>query len=262
MPEAGMRDALNAEWIKLRTVPGTCWLVITAVAVTVAVGVFAVTSVTCSGASCGQDPAKLSLTGIVPGQAVFAILGVLAISAEISTGMIKTTLMAVPRRITVLAAKAAVVTAVVVVAGTVTVLACVLVGRLVLPGHGFTAAHGLPPLSLGDGPVLRAAAGSVLYLALIGLLAMGVAAAVRDSATSIGIVLGLLYVFPIVAQVVGPSWQRRLEQIGPMSAGLDIQATTNLNGQPLSPWAGLGVLALWAAAALIIGGVLLRLRDA
>ena len=257
-----MRDALNAEWTKLRTLPGTFWLLFTAVAVTVIVGVLAVTSVTCSGVSCGQDPAKLSLTGIVPGQAVFAILGVLAVSAEISTGMIKTTLMAMPRRITVLAAKATVVTVVVVGAGTVAVLVCVLAGHLVLPGRGFTPAHGLPPLSLGDGTVLRAAVGSVLYLILIGLLALGVAAAVRDSAASIGAVLGLLYVFPIVAQVVGPVWQRRLEQIGPMSAGLDIQATTNLNGQPLSPWAGLGVLALWAVAALIIGGLLLRLRDA
>ena len=228
---------------------------------TAIVGLFAVTAVTCSGA-CGQDPAKLSLTGIVPGQAVVAILGVLAISAEISTGMISTTLAAMPRRVTVLAAKAAVVTAAVVGAGTVAVLVCLLVGRLVLPGRGFTQAHGMPPLSLGDGPVLRATVGSILYLTLIGLLALGVAAAVRDSAASIGVVLGLLYIFPIVAQVVGPVWQRRLEQIRPMSAGLDIQATTNLNGLPLSPWAGLGVLALWAATALIIGGLLLRLRDA
>jgi ABC-2 type transport system permease protein len=157
---------------------------------------------------------------------------------------------------------ATVVTAVVVRAGIVAVLVCVLAGRFVLPGRGFTPAHGLPLLSLGDGPVLRAAVGSVLYLMLIGLLALGLAAVVRESAASIGAVLGLLYVFPIVAQVVGPAWQRRLEQIGPMSAGLDIQATTNLNGQPLSPWAGLGVLALWAAAALITGGLLLRLRDA
>jgi ABC-2 type transport system permease protein len=256
-----MRDALYAEWTKLRTIPGTVWLLLTAIAVTVVVGVLAVTTVTCASTACGQDPAKLSLTGIVPGQAVVAILGVLAISAEFSTGMIAATLMAMPRRITVLAAKAAVVTAVVVVAGTVAVLGSVLAGRLVLPGRGFTPAHGIALLSLADTPVLRAAAGSVLYLILIGLLALGVAAAIRDSAVSIGAVLGLLYIFPIVAQVVGPVWQRRLEQIGPMSAGLDIQATTKLNGLPLSPWAGLGVLAIWALAALAAGGLMLALRD-
>ncbi len=61
-------------------------------------------------------------------------------------------------------------------------LGSLLAGRLILPGHGFTAAHGYPPLSLGDGPVLRAAAGSVLYLALIALLSLGIATIVRDSA--------------------------------------------------------------------------------
>ena len=142
-------------------------------------------------------------------------------------------------------------------------LGSLLAGRLILPGNGFTAAHGHPPLSLGDGPTLRAAAGSVLYLALIALLSLGAATAVRDSATAIGVVLGLLYLFPIVAQmVIDPHWQRHLQQLGPMTAGLAIQATTNLRSLPISPWAGLGVLAAWAAAALLAGGLLLRLRDA
>jgi len=111
--------------------------------------------------------------------------------------------------------------------------------------------------------VLRAAAGSVLYLALIALLSLGAATAVRDSAVAIGIVLGLLYLFPIVAGVVSNKYvERHLHQIAPMTAGLDIQATTGLRSLPLSPWAGLGVLAAWAAGALLIGGLLLRLRDA
>jgi ABC-2 type transport system permease protein len=111
--------------------------------------------------------------------------------------------------------------------------------------------------------VLRAAAGSVLYLALIALLSLGLATAVRDSAVAIGAVLGLLYLFPILSQVVSaPDWQRHLEQIGPMSAGLEIQASTGLRSLPISPWAGLGVLAAWAAAALLAGGLLLSMRDA
>ena len=111
--------------------------------------------------------------------------------------------------------------------------------------------------------MLRAAAGSVLYLALIALLSLGAATAVRDSAAAIGIVLGLLYLFPIVAAVVSdPHVQRHLQQLAPMTAGLDIQATTGLRSLPISPWAGLGVLAAWAAAALLAGGLLLRLRDA
>jgi ABC-2 type transport system permease protein len=80
---------------------------------------------------------------------------------------------------------------------------------------------------------------------------------------AIGIVLGLLYLFPIVAGVVSDQHvQRHLQQIGPMTAGLDIQATTGLRSLPLTPWQGLGVLAAWAAGALLIGGLLLHLRDA
>jgi ABC-2 type transport system permease protein len=177
--------------------------------------------------------------------------------------MIRTTLAAMPRRITVLAAKAAVLTGLVLVAGAIPVLASVLAGRLILPGRGLGPAHGYPLLSLSDGPVLRALAGSVLYLALIGLLSLGVATAARDSAVAIGAVLGLLYLFPIIAGAVSdPTWSRHLQQIGPMTAGLDIQATTDLSSLPLRPWAGLGVLAAWAVAALIAGGLLLRLRDA
>jgi ABC-2 type transport system permease protein len=177
--------------------------------------------------------------------------------------MIRVTLTAMPRRLTVLAAKAALVTGLVLAAAAVAVLASVLAGRLILPGHGFTTAHGYPPLSLSNGPVLRAACGSVLYLALIALLSLGVATAVRETAVAIGLVLGLLYVFPVVTSAIGNQhWQRHLEQIGPMTAGLDVQATVNLRSLPLTPWEGLGVLALWATGALIIGAQILRFRDA
>ena len=103
----------------------------------------------------------------------------------------------------------------------------------------------------------------MLYLALIALLGLGVATAVRDSAVSIGVVLGLLYLFPIVASVVGDAdWKRHLDQISPMTAGMYIQATTDLRSLPLAPWQGLGVLAAWAAVALLAGGLMLGLRDA
>jgi ABC-2 type transport system permease protein len=139
----------------------------------------------------------------------------------------------------------------------------IVVGRVVLPGNGFTAAHGFRVLSLADGPVLRAAVGSVLYLVLIGWFSLGVATAVRDSAMAIGLVLGVLYLAPIVAAVVGdPRWHRRLEQYAPMQAGLSVQTTVNVAAQPIAPWAGLGVLAAWALGALLVGGLVLRVRDA
>jgi ABC-2 type transport system permease protein len=254
---------VRAEWTKLRTVSGTIWLLAAAVAVTVAAGAAAAASAGChSGALCQVDPAKLSLTGVQVGQAVVAILGVRVISKEYSTGMIRVTLTAMPHRAAVLAAKAAVVAGLVLAAGTVAVLGSVLAGGIILSGHGFTVARGYEALSLADGPVLRAAAGSVLYLALIAMLSLGVAAIVRESGFAIGVVLGLLFLFPILAGVVtNPDWERHLQQIGPMNAGLAIQATVGVRGLPLSPWAGLGVLAAWAAGALLAGGLVLRLRD-
>ncbi len=240
---SSLREALHAEWTKLRTLPGTPWLLAAVIAATVAVSTAAAAAVTCPSGGCSVDPAKLSLTGVDLGQAVVAILAVLAISSEYSTGMIRTSISAMPRRTTMLAAKAAVITGLVLAAGTIAVLGSLLAGRPLLTAHGFTPAHGYPALSLGDGPVLRAAAGSVLYLALIALLSLGVATAIRDSGTAIGTVLGLLYLTQIIASVVtSPHWHSDIERYAPMNAGLAIQATTGLRGLPISPWGGLGVL--------------------
>jgi len=257
-------SVLHAEWTKLRTVPGTIWLLLAAAVLTAAVSAAAAASTRCaSGAVCRVDTAKISLTGVDLGQAVVAILAVLAVTGEYSTDMIRVTLAAMPRRTTVLAAKTVVITVLVLAAGTIGVLGSVLAGRLILPGHGFSPARGYALLSLGDGPVLRAAGGSVLYLVLIALLSVGVATVIRESGFAIGTVLALLYVVPIIASVVtDPQWERHLQQIAPMTAGLDIQATTGLSSLPLSPWAGLGALAAWAGGALLAGGLVLRLRDA
>ena len=256
-------DVLRAEWTKARTVPETAWLVAATAVLTVAVSTAVVAVTRCApGASCSPDPTKLSLIGVEAGQAVVAVLAVLAITGEYSTGMIRTTFTAMPRRFAVLAAKSAVLTGLVLPAAIISVAGCVLAGRAILPGQGFTAVRGFAPLSLAHGFTLRAAGGSVLYLTLVGLLALGVATMVRDSAAATGTVLGLLYLAPILtAFVANPVWQRRIERYGPTSAGLTIQDTTG-GHLPIGPWGGLAVLAIWAAAALLAGGLLLRFRDA
>jgi ABC-2 type transport system permease protein len=260
---ASLREALHAEWTKLRTVPSTGWLLLTLIALTVGASALA-TEVEKCPASCGEDTIKLSLTGILLGQAAVAVLAVLVMSSEYSTGMIRITLTAVPRRATALAAKAIVLTGVVLAAGAVSVLGSVLAGRYILPANGFTGALGSEALSLSAGPTLRAAGGSVLYLALIALFSLGLATALRDSGASIAVMLGVLYIVPILGDLgaLDPRWERRFQQWGPMTAGLAIQATRNLKTLPIGPWPGLGVLAAWAAAALLAGGLLLRLRDA
>ncbi len=258
-----MKPALHAEWTKLRTVAGPGWLLLAAVVATVALSAAADAAVRCPAAGCAVDTTKLSLTGVQLGQAVVAVLAVLTVGSEYSTGMIRTTLAAVPRRALLLAAKAVTLTGPVLLAGTLAVLGSVLAGRLILPGRGFTGTQGYPPLSLTHGPTLRAAGGTVLYLALIALLSLGIAVLVRDSAAAIGLVLGLLYLFPIVIAVIHDAhWRRHLEQLAPGNAGQAIQTTVGVHALPIGPWAGLGVLTLWAAGALLAAGLVLRLRDA
>jgi ABC-2 type transport system permease protein len=253
-------NTLYAEWTKLRTAPGTIWLLLAVVVTTVAVSTLTIAAATCHAAGCGQDPGRLSLTGVDIGQAVVAVLAVLAIGNEYGTGMIRVSLTATPRRLSLLTAKLAALAGPVLVASAVAVAASLLVGRLILPGHGFTPAHGF---HLGSSAALGAPFRMVMYLTLVAALGLGVATAVRDSAAAIGVVLGLLYLFPVAASLVGDrAAARLLEQIGPMSAGLDAQATVTLRSLPLTPWQGLGVVALWAAGALLLGGLALRIRDA
>jgi ABC-2 type transport system permease protein len=247
-----MRLALHAEWTKLRTLPGTPWLLLGLVAVTVGLGAMAVGATPEPGTGPAPDPvdpARLGLVGVTIGQAVAVVVAVLSVGGEQGTGMLRTTLTAVPRRWAVLAAKVAVVAGTVVVAATAAVAGSLLVARGVLP-----------PTDLAT---LRAAVGSVLYLVLVALLALGVAAALRDSAAATGAVLGLLYLFPLLVGAVGdPDWQRHLRQAGPMTAGLAVQSTRDLDRLPIGPWAGLGVLAAWSAGALLIGWLVLERRDA
>jgi ABC-2 type transport system permease protein len=255
-----MTQSMRAEWTKLRTLTGIAWLLAASVVLTV--GVSAAVVAATHQSSRGSDPTKLALAGIDLGQAVVAVLAVLTISEEYATGMILLTLTAMPRRLVLLAAKAANLAGLNLAAGSLAVAGCLIAGRLMLPGAGFDAAHGYALLSITHSATLRAAAGSVLYLVLIALMALGIATAIRDTAVSIGAMLALLYLPPLLAQLLSEPLRRHIQQIAPMTAGLAIQATTNLRSQPIAPWTGLGVLAAWAIASLVIGGTLLRLRDA
>jgi ABC-2 type transport system permease protein len=240
-----MTGAFRAEWTKLWTTPGPAWLLVVTTVGTAALGTGICATVACPPGGC--DLARLVLSGVYLGQAPIAVLGVRAVSGEYCTGLLRTTLTAVPRRPAVLAAKALVLTLPVAAAGAV---------GLLVP-----AITGPRRLSLTDGPALRATAGSVAYLVLIAILGLGVAAIVRDSAAAIGAVLGLLYLPPIlIPAVADPRLHRLLEQAAPMTAGLAVQATTDR--PPIGPWAGLGVLAAWSAGVLLAGIVLLRRRDA
>jgi ABC-2 type transport system permease protein len=157
----------------------------------------------------------------------------------------------------VLAAKASVVTVVALAAGALSMLGSLLLGRIILSDKGFHA------VSLGDGPTVRAYAGTVLYCGLIALLSLGIGLIVRHTGGTITVVLGLLFTLPIVASLVtDPVWRERILRVAPMTAGLAIQATVNLDALPIAPWQGLGVLAAYAALAVLAGAVLFQRRDA
>lgn len=261
-----MRRDLHAEWTKLRTVRSSGWLLLATVVVTVAVSAMwtgtVKTSQCLSPAECHWDTTRLSLSGVWLGQAAVAVLTMLTITGEYGTGLIRATLMANPRRVAVLAAKAGVVTVTALAAGALGVGGSLLAGRMILLANGFTPANGYSPLSPADEPTLRAAVGSVLYLGLIALLSLAIGTIVRDTAGAIVTVLTVLYLVPVAVGLVSdPAWAERLQRLGPTTAGLTIQATQNLEDLAIDPWAGLGVLAAYTAAAMILAALLFTLRD-
>jgi len=253
--------ATRAEWTKLRTVSTTgALLLLAAVAGMVALGALLSTSVNVNQcptpAECFEDTTRLSLTGVHVGQVLVAVLAVLAVSNEYASGLVRTTFTAMPGRLRVVTARAVVVTAMVLAAGTIAVLGSLLIARTILPGNGFAAP------SLGDEPTLRAAAGTILYLGLIALLSLGVAMLVRDAPVALSTVLALLYVVPILAQFAPPDLAEDLVRFGPMTAGLSVQSTIGLDTALIGPWAGLGVLAIWTGAGLVAGATRVALADA
>lgn len=262
-----MKRAVRMEWTKLRTVRGTAWCLVTLVLGTAVVGALVAATgdaADCRPRPCTLDAVRISLTGIYCGQLGVVVLAALAVTAEYDTMLIRTTLAASPRRIAVLAAKATVVAATVLAAGLVAVAASAAAGRIILPGNGFTPEHGYPHLlSPADGPAARAYLGTVGYLGLIALLSLGIAATVRHTGAAVTVTLALLYVAPIAAQfTTDPVWQQRILRYTPMPAGLAVQATVNLDTQPIGPWTGLGVLAAYTGTAVVLGALLLHSRDA
>jgi ABC-2 type transport system permease protein len=256
--------AIRAEWTKLRTLPSTAWLMLLAILGTVGLGLAITGSLDYDhcDSPCSLDTTKLSLAGVRLGQVGMVVLAVLAVTAEYSTRTIQPTLTAVPHRFLVVLGKVGVLAILGVSTGVLAVAGSLAAGRTMLPGNGFTAAHGFPALSLADDLTRRAAIGTVLYIGLVTLLGAGLGLLLRDTAGAVTAALALLYGSPIVAMLVSdPTWQHRIHRFSPMDAGLTIQATRNLTAEHIGPWAGLGVLSLYAAVAVIAGLIVFQLRD-
>jgi ABC-2 type transport system permease protein len=281
----GLRGALSAEWTKLWSVRSTMWtLVATGVAV---VGLCALSTGTVNPSEIIDDPTRRSLIGVFLGQLIFGVLGVLVMSAEYGTGTIRATLSAVPRRPLVLLAKVLVFGTVAVAVSEVLTFGAFGMGQAILSAKhatgsaaavaqhaqklGFTVPHNVKALlstgsaSLGQPGVLRAVVGAGLYLAVLGLLALGLATIIRHTAGAISAFVGVVLVLPLIVQALPASISNAVARYLPANIGLvmfSTHGTPDRIASAFSPWAGFGLLVLYAAVVLGIGCWVLVRRDA
>lgn len=244
----GFREAARMEWIKLRSLRSTRWVLAGGMVATVALGVVAgynTRSVT-------GDPTSNVLAGALVGQVITGVLGVLAMTSEYSSGLVRVTFAAMPRRGLVLAAKAVVFGAVCLAAGEITVVASFLGGMAALRSS-------VPHPSLSDPAVLRAVLMTGAYLALTGLAGLGIGAILRHGAAAVGVLVGGLFVFPLITGAASRATGKFMPEL---IAGNSLAAVKPVAGFTWSPWLELGIVVLYSAALLAAGGWLLVHRDA
>ena len=279
----GLRRAMAAEWTKLWSVRSTTWtLVATGVAV---VGLCILSTATVNSSEIIGDPTRRSLIGIFLGQLIFGVLGVLVMSAEYGTGTIRATLSAVPRRPVVLSAKILVFGAVAVVVSEIFAFSAFAIGQAILSAkksaaaaivqpaqqfgvripHNIQAALSHGSASLGQPGVLRAVVGAGLYLAVLGLLALGLATIIRHTAGAISAFVGVVLVLPVIVQALPTSISNALARYLPANIGLVMFSTHGAPdrvGPAFSAWVGFALLALYTGVTLGIGCWVLVHRDA
>jgi ABC-2 type transport system permease protein len=254
---------LHAEWTKLRTVRSTMWSLVLLVVVvpwltfllTLLISSQWSKSDASSRAQIVADPTSTILgTGFQLGQLAICVLGVMVIASEYSTGMIRASLLAVPKRTPMLAAKAVVFAALVFVFGEIVAFPSFFIGAAILHKHA--------PVSIGDPGVLRAVIGAGLYLTVLGLFALAVAAIVRHTAGAITGVIGfVLVLFPLTKLLPG-TVGKHVSAYMPSLAGQLIVHAHQAKDDLLSPWQGFGVFCVWTALLLAVAGYLLQRRDA
>jgi ABC-2 type transport system permease protein len=261
-----VRRGLRAEWTKLRSVRSTTWTVVAVVAVTVGVTAFLAanggTDANQAGGVAGDDDVVVnSLRGVWIGQVPLVALGVVAMTSEFASGTIRTTFAALPRRRSTLAAKATTVGLVALAVGSAASVLSFLIAQPLLHDGGYVG-PAYPVVALTDAPVIRAVAGTAIYLTLLALFAVGVAGIVRHTATAMTLVVALVLV-PSVLMESFPRQRIRelLEQVFP-AGGLSIQVTSErYHTPPFGTWGGLGVTAAWALAAMLGAAWTIGRRD-
>jgi ABC-2 type transport system permease protein len=256
--------AVRSEWTKLRSVRSTTWSLAAMIVLAIGIGVLATATEASRWATASTvdrltfDPTALSLTGLLFGQLAIGVLGILVMSAEYGTGTIRATLAAIPNRPLVLATKALVFTAVSVVVGLAVSFVAFFIGQAVLSGS-------TPHAVLADPGVLRAVIGGGLYLAVLGLLALGLATIVRHTAGAISAFVGVLFILPLIAQALPSSIRDDIGKFLPANIGATLTSVVpgfRSSTSAFSPWVGFAILCGYAVVALGVGAWLLQRRDA
>jgi len=250
---------VRSEFTKIRSVRSTYWTLLALVVVTVGFGALASWGVAAHAhPGPGFDATQQSLSGLYISQLIIGVLGVLVITSEYSTGMIRTTLTTTPHRGTLIAAKALVFALVAFVTGLITCFASFFLGQALMSSHHIST-------TLSHPGVLRAVIGGALFLTAVGLLAFGIGLLLRHTAGGISTVVGLMFVLTILINFIPQSWQDHITKWLPADAGVQIwTVVTNPGQQPamFAPWSGFAVLCGYAAIALIAGLALFSRRDA
>jgi ABC-2 type transport system permease protein len=298
---AGLRGAIASEFTKIRSVRSTYWTLAALLVVSIGIGA-AITGGTAANFShnlankAGFDATQTSLIAFFEiGQLIIAVIAALAITSEYSTGMIRTSLTAQPRRGTVYAAKAIVLTSLTLIVSLVTSFIAFFVGQALLSSSGVSASlfhsvtipqnanvncprgagggGGLPPGCkvvfsgtdvISPTTVLLAIIGCALFVTLVAIIAFGIGAIVRHTAGAIAIAIAVLFIIPVLEHALPNDWQWDIMRFLPDAANQVVSVTIGNNANPhlWSAWPQLGVTALWAAALLAAGAYLFRKRDA
>ncbi|AWT45530.1 MULTISPECIES: ABC transporter permease [Streptomyces] len=252
-------QVIRSEWTKIRSVASTVWTLSLAVVVTLALGMLisALSKNEFDKMSARDrtdfDPTFISFAGMSLGQLAMIVFGVLVVSNEYSTGMIRSSLAAVPQRGTFLFSKIAVATGLALVVGMATSFAAFFLGQAMLGEH---RAH------ISDTGVLRAVLGGGLYMTLIAMFSMGVAVMLRSPMLSLGILMPFFF---LISNILGNvDATKKIGQFLPDQAGSKImQVVTPVDDDtPYGPWGGLGIMALWVLVVIAGGYALLKKRDA
>jgi len=257
-PLSRFAGILRSEYVKLRTVRSTFWALLAAVVFNVALAALLAIFLP-SHMSAHQkatiDSTRVSLGGLHLSQVAFGVLGVLVVTSEYGTGMIRATLAAVPQRRLMLTAKTTVFAVTALIIGIASCFAAYFAFQAFLPaGDGMRT-------SLSDPGVLRAVTGAGLYLTVLGLFGVGIGAIIRSSTGAVATLMGVLFVPSLIVTLLPQSWQDTIAAYLPMDAGETI-ITVHHQAHTLQAWPGFGVFCLYAAAALAAGFFLISHRDA